>query len=58
MAAIAIWRDMGYCMLIYIAGLKAIPNDYYEAATIDGASTVQKFFRVTIPFWFRPLLPM
>jgi len=29
MAAIAIWRDMGYCMLIYIAGLKAIPNDYY-----------------------------
>lgn len=49
MAAIAIWRDMGYCMLIYIAGLKAIPNDYYEAATIDGASTIQKFFRVTIP---------
>ena len=49
LAAIAIWRDMGYCMLIYIAGLKAIPNDYYEAATIDGASTIQKFFRVTIP---------
>ena len=29
MAVIAIWRDMGYCMLIYIAGLKAIPGDYY-----------------------------
>lgn len=49
MAAIAIWRDMGYCMLIYIAGLKAIPNDYYEAATLDGANTLQKFAHVTLP---------
>ena len=48
-AAIAIWRDMGYCMLIYIAGLKAIPDDYYEAATIDGASVLQRFFRITLP---------
>lgn len=48
-AAIAIWRDMGYCMLIYIAGLKAIPDDYYEAATIDGASVFQRFFRITLP---------
>ena len=37
MAVIAIWRDMGYCMLIYIAGLKAIPN------------TIQRFTRVTLP---------
>ena len=49
MAVIAIWRDMGYCMLIYIAGLKAIPNDYYEAATIDGATGIQQFARVTLP---------
>lgn len=49
MAAIAIWRDMGYCMLIYIAGLKAIPNDYYEAAILDGANAWQKFTRVTMP---------
>lgn len=49
MAAIAIWRDMGYCMLIYIAGLKAIPNDYYEAAILDGANSWQKFTRVTVP---------
>ena len=48
-AAIAIWRDMGYCMLIYIAGLKAIPDDYYEAATIDGASVFQRFFKITLP---------
>ncbi len=36
-------------MLIYIAGLKAIPNDYYEAATIDGADSFQKFAWVTLP---------
>lgn len=49
MAVIAIWRDMGYCMLIYIAGLKAIPGDYYEAAILDGANTLQRFTRVTLP---------
>ena len=49
MAVIAIWRDMGYCMLIYIAGLKAIPGDYYEAATLDGANTLQRFTNVTLP---------
>ena len=49
MAVIAIWRDMGYCMLIYIAGLKAIPGDYYEAAILDGANTIQRFTRVTLP---------
>ena len=48
-AAIAIWRDMGYCMLIYIAGLKAISDDYYEAATLDGANGFQKFFKITLP---------
>ena len=49
MAVIAIWRDAGYCMLIYIAGLKAIPGDYYEAARIDGANWWQQFTRVTLP---------
>ena len=49
MAVIAIWRDMGYCMLIYIAGLKAITGDYYEAAILDGANTIQRFTRVTLP---------
>ena len=48
-AGIAIWRDMGYCMLIYIAGLNAIPGDYYEAAVIDGANTFDKFVRITLP---------
>lgn len=49
LAAMAIWRDSGYCMLIYIAGLKAISDDYYEAATLDGASSSQKFFKITVP---------
>ena len=48
-AVIAIWRDAGYCMLIFIAGLKAIPNDYYEAATLDGANALQRFRHVTLP---------
>jgi len=49
MAVIAIWRDMGYCMLIYIAGLQSIPADYYEAARVDGASAIRRFFNITIP---------
>lgn len=49
MAIIAMWRDMGYCMLIYIAGLQSIPWDYYEAARVDGASPIRRFFKITIP---------
>lgn len=49
MAVIAIWRDMGYCMLIYIAGLQAIPLDYYEAAKVSGASGLQQFRYITLP---------
>lgn len=37
MVVIGAWRDMGYTMLIYIAALQAVPQDYYEAATVDGA---------------------
>ena len=49
MVIIGAWRDMGYTMLIYIAGLQAVPQDYYEAATVDGASKWQQFWRITIP---------
>jgi raffinose/stachyose/melibiose transport system permease protein len=49
LAVIAIWRDMGYCMLIYIAGLQAIPEDYYEAAKVEGASGFQIFRKITLP---------
>ena len=43
------WQQIGYMMIIYIAGLQAIPGDVMEAAQIDGASRIQKLFRVTIP---------
>ena len=49
MAVIAIWRDMGYCMLIYIAGLQAVPQDYYEAAEVAGANKFQQFRYITMP---------
>ena len=45
----SIWKSLGYNMIIYIAGLQAIPDVYYEAARIDGASSIQQFFRITLP---------
>ena len=49
MAIMASWRDMGYCMLIYIAALQTISQDFYEAATVEGANAWQKFIHITIP---------
>jgi L-arabinose ABC transporter, permease protein araP len=43
------WRWTGYNMIIILAGLQSIPNDYYEAATIDGANAFNKFVNITIP---------
>lgn len=44
-----IWQQVGYMMIIYIAGLQAVPDDMIEAASIDGASRSQILFRITIP---------
>ena len=44
-----IWRATGISMAIYLAGLQAIPSDYYEAATLDGAYGWKKFKNVTLP---------
>ena len=49
MVVIGAWRDMGYTMLIYIAALQAVPQVYYEAATVDGAGKLRQFFSVTVP---------
>ena len=49
MVVIGAWRDMGYTMLIYIAALQAVPQDYYESATVDGAGKLRQFFSVTVP---------
>jgi raffinose/stachyose/melibiose transport system permease protein len=47
--AVDVWRGVGYIMVILIAGLLAIPRDYYEAASIDGASAWGKFRHITLP---------
>ena len=43
------WQQIGYMMIIYIAGLQSIPNDYIEAARIDGATAPQILFKIKIP---------
>ena len=43
------WQQVGYMMIVYIAGLQAIPGDIQEAAMIDGATRLQRLFRITIP---------
>lgn len=43
------WQQVGYMMIIYIAGFQSIPGDMYEAATIDGASKPQLMRKITIP---------
>ncbi len=45
----SVWKNMGYFMVIYLAGLQGISAELYEAADIDGASAWQKFWRITLP---------
>lgn len=45
----AIWKNFGYNMIIFIAGLQNIPASLYEAASIDGAGPLQQFFKITLP---------
>src|SRR5512135_1347682 len=42
-----IWGAIGEGMIIFLAGMTAIPHEYYEAATVDGAGGLQKFFKIT-----------
>jgi len=45
----SVWKNFGYNMIIFIAGLQNIPEDLYEAASIEGASAWQKFRHITLP---------
>lgn len=45
----SVWKDMGYFGLMLLAGLQGINRDYYEAAAIDGAGRVKRFFKITLP---------
>ncbi len=51
-----IWRGTAFSMLLQYSGMKAIPGDVYEAATIDGASRLQQFLFVTVPMLRRILM--
>lgn len=44
-----VWKNCGFCMIVYLAGLQGIPSEYYEAAAIDGANRFQIFRRITLP---------
>ena len=48
-AAVAIWKMLGYYVVIYSSGLLGISESFYEAAKVDGAGTVTRFFRITLP---------
>jgi putative chitobiose transport system permease protein len=52
---VTIWKGLGYYMVIYLAGLQAIPADLYEAAAIDGSDGWQKHWDITVPL-MRPYL--
>jgi multiple sugar transport system permease protein len=45
----SIWKDTGFFMIMFLAGLQSIPDIYYEAAKIDGAGNVNRFYRITLP---------
>ncbi len=45
----AIWNTLGYNMVVYMAGLQSIDKELYEAAAIDGANSIQRFFKIQIP---------
>ncbi|MBZ0297485.1 MAG: sugar ABC transporter permease [Anaerolineae bacterium] len=46
---VVIWQGLGYAVIIFLAGLKQIPQSYYEAARVDGATRWQSFRRITFP---------
>lgn len=48
-ALLSIWKNAGYNMIIFLAGLQGIPKYLYEASEIDGASPFQQFWRITVP---------
>lgn len=48
-AVIGVWSVIGYNMVLFISGLQEIPHDYYEAASIDGATGIRQFLNITVP---------
>ncbi len=46
---VAVWKNIGYFLVIYYAGIMGISKDLYEAAKVDGATSIQQFFKITLP---------
>ncbi|HSE62829.1 MAG TPA: sugar ABC transporter permease [Thermoanaerobaculia bacterium] len=53
---LAVWKNFGYAMILFIAGLQAIPESLYEAARLDGAGSLQVFRKITLPMLAPTLL--
>lgn len=49
LVAVSVWKGAGFAMILFIAGMRGIPQEYYEAAAIDGAGRVQQFRHITLP---------
>ena len=45
----SVWKDIGFVMIMFLAGLQSIPDEYYEVSSIDGANNWQRFWYITIP---------
>lgn len=48
-AILRIWKEAGYAMVLFLAGLQSIPKDYFEAAAVDGANAWRRFLHITLP---------
>ena len=55
-AALGVWKFVGFNMLIFLGGLQAIPGDLYESAALDGAGPIQRFWHITLPLLKRVML--
>lgn len=49
LVVVGVWSSIGYNLIIFLAGMQAIPKELYEAAAMDGAGRVRQFFRITLP---------
>lgn len=48
-AVMATWKNVGLYIILFLVGLQTVPKNYYEAADLEGASKIQKFFKITLP---------
>ena len=56
LAVLGVWKFVGFNMLVFLGGLQAIPGDIYEAAGLDGAGPIRRFFSMTLPLLMRVML--